>query len=165
MKTNFRKVATYVFAFLAICSSSISVEAACNTGEYLQQSSGVYDAKTGLMWQKCSVGQEGVACKGKPKLMTIPQAVEYAAQFSTKNAGWRLPTVDELSTLLQAKCIEPKINQFVFPNALSVATWTSTTNDGSGYLVVDLANGYVDPVNLNTPKAVRLVKVIKAVAK
>lgn len=120
--------------------------------KYLEQRSGIFDYSTGLLWQKCPVGQEGHSCKGTSKLMTLPMATEWAAQSD----GWRLPTQAELLTI-----VKNKENTNLFPRSPNQGVWSNTKADSSGYWAVNLVTGYDDPVNSNTPMVVRLVKRVK----
>lgn len=62
----------------------------------LGQASLARDPKTGLVWQRCSVGQKwnGSTCTGQAKTFTFENA-----QKLTGN-GWRVPTVRELHSLV-----------------------------------------------------------------
>jgi Protein of unknown function (DUF1566) len=96
----------------------------------------VLDKATNLVWQRCSVGQQwnGNDCAGKASSFTMVQAKRIAPE------GWRLPTKDELLTLLwcsyptksSASCNtaseKPRIDTLVFPDARDYV-WTSTIND------------------------------------
>ncbi len=91
----------------------------------------VIDNKTGLMWKKCSEGQTGSSCTGRAKTFSWEQAFEYV-QTLNKNTGfegysdWRLPTINELRSLIEERCVNPAVNAEVFPNTLSKAFWTSS---------------------------------------
>jgi hypothetical protein len=101
-------------------------------GQYIDHGDGtITDTKTGLMWKRCSEGLSGVNCEeGKVKEYKWDDAVnrfknvEYAGY-----ADWRLPTIDELKTLVYCSkgkdndddyCNDgsetPTINQQAFPN-------------------------------------------------
>lgn len=59
------------------------------------------DIETGLMWMRCSVGQEwdGKTCTGEAKEFTWEAAQEARVNFAGYS-DWRMPTVDELRTLI-----------------------------------------------------------------
>ncbi len=71
-------------------------------GHYIAYANGTaLDTKTNLLWQRCSVGEtwKGSNCTGEPKEYTWDEAM----QLSSTLAGysdWRLPTIDELGTLV-----------------------------------------------------------------
>lgn len=62
----------------------------------LGQASLARDPKTGLVWQRCSVGQtwNGSTCTGQVETFTHDQAQKQASR------GWRVPTVRELHSLV-----------------------------------------------------------------
>jgi hypothetical protein len=79
----------------------------------------VRDKETGLTWQRCSVGQtwrEGAGCTGTVQEFDWPKAMRQA------RGGWRIPTRDELSTLISFGC-SPSINPDVFPNLDPLKLW------------------------------------------
>ena len=68
--------------------------------------SGVWrDASTKLTWMRCSIGQTWTdsSCNGEAIKLTWSDAMEYPRLFNVDGyAGkkdWRLPTINELSTL------------------------------------------------------------------
>jgi len=68
--------------------------------ELMSLASQFYDAKTHLIWQRCCVGQQWVDGKvtGNPQLLSWDEVQKILAQESDK--GWRLPTFEELKTLI-----------------------------------------------------------------
>ena len=68
--------------------------------ELMGLASQFYDAKTHLIWQRCCVGQQWVNGKviGYPQLLSWDEVQKILAQESDK--GWRLPTFEELKTLI-----------------------------------------------------------------
>lgn len=114
----------------------------------------VTDTKTGLMWMRCSLGQkwDGSTCQGDATTYTWKKAIDSANNFSFAGySDWRLPTVQELKTLVYCSggqptewneaissgeydgCIvtynSPTIVQEVFPNTPATWEWSSTPND------------------------------------
>lgn len=94
----------------------------------------VRDDKTGLMWQRCSLGQRwdgsNQQClndNSQPFNFTWTQAL--AAAASSRYAGydhWRLPNKKELGSILDLHCLQPAINSSLFPDAPSGRYWSST---------------------------------------
>ena len=80
---------------------------------------------TGLVWQKCSLGQQwnGVSCVGDPTPLTWQQAASQA--IGTNN--WRLPTMSELHTIVEYKNSMPAINKNIFSNS------NESTSDSGQY--------------------------------
>lgn len=65
-----------------------------------------YDERTGLIWDRCSVGQtwNGTTCEGVPKDLKYQELQTLVSQLnSQKHLGygdWVIPTLDQLSTIL-----------------------------------------------------------------
>lgn len=64
------------------------------------------DPKTGLYWDRCSVGQSwnGTTCTGTPLELNWQDAQDYVQKFTNEQAkggytNWRLPTIEELTTI------------------------------------------------------------------
>lgn len=64
------------------------------------------DPKTGLMWDRCSVGQlwNGTTCTGEPIKLNWQDAKDYVKKFTNEQTkggytNWRLPTIEELSSI------------------------------------------------------------------
>lgn len=96
---------------------------------FMPRSSGseVFDARTGLTWARCSVGQRWdsvtATCSGTASTYTHEGALQYVANMS----GWRLPNRRELSSLVDRGCISPAIDSAAFPNVPSFANYWSST--------------------------------------
>lgn len=99
----------------------------------------VYDKTTHLIWMRCIEDQSwnGTTCVANdpdavnpgPRL-THAQAKAWAAEKSTSDEQWRLPTRKELLTLREPHCHNPSQNLSVFPTmpawSNDGAFWTST---------------------------------------
>lgn len=63
------------------------------------------DPKTGLYWDRCSVGQSwDDTCTGTPLELNWQDAQDYVKKFTNEQAkggytNWRLPTIEELSSI------------------------------------------------------------------
>ena len=92
---------------------------AAPAGRYQVDAETVLDRATGLTWQRTSA----------PGTYTWEQARLYCEGLAlgTPDAGWRLPTVRELSTLVDAKASRPTIDTAAFPGTPATRFWTSTT--------------------------------------
>ncbi len=101
----------------------------------------VTDSRTGLEWQRCVAGLVPPGCT--PSLAIISglahigynheQALAYAA--TQAGAGWRLPNVKELSSLMDRSLVKippdfttvvATIDAVAFPNTPAIVTWTSS---------------------------------------
>ena len=84
---------------LVIASALVSFIAEAGPNLVVSDST-VYDKKTDLTWQRCSVGLRWNPttsyCVGIKKTMTFDEA-----NASSLSGGWRMPTIDELRTLLE----------------------------------------------------------------
>lgn len=84
----------------------------------------VKDLNTGLVWQRCSVGQhwDGQTCAGEAK--RFPEL--HLAQDQARN-GWRLPSKNELASLVDSAVGRPAIHPHAFPATPSEWFWSSST--------------------------------------
>jgi Protein of unknown function (DUF1566) len=162
------KTATWAL-LLSACAAGISATssswAACNSSQsdrtpssrYVVKGDEVYDKKTDLTWQHCSVGQhwkEGAGCVGVIKQMTWEEAKAQA------QGGWRLPSKDELTTLLAANCSKPAINEEIFPDMELDKLWYWTSSENGSFLawLVNFADGNSNSYDRTDTGAVRLVR-------
>jgi hypothetical protein len=148
----------------------------------LGDGSEVKDMQTGLVWQRCSVGQSwnGSTCTGQVKTFTFDEAQKQAGR------GWRVPTVRELHSLVwcstgQTKDRDdpkdggpviasycqghyhyqrPTIRSGAFPATPSDRYWTSSPSVGNSLNAwsVNFYYGYVSNDNRNNDLQVRLVR-------
>ena len=121
----------------------------------------VTDNNTGLMWQKCSVGQSNNStCSGTATTYTWFRASgTYDASYNSLSqsvcgdlrvgsySGWRLPTKKELMSIVDYSIPDPgpTIVGAYFPNTVSSYYWSSTTaaDYPNGAWDVYFPNGYV----------------------
>lgn len=125
----------------------------------------ITDQKTGLEWLRCTVGQRwnGFRCIGVPKMMSWDQAQQAAASASKELGGeWRLPSVNELQTLVCADCPPPKIDQMLFPDTPAAPFWTYSEAPFSigRYQTVNFYTGHL--FNRNTKAMERYVRLVKS---
>jgi len=164
-----RTAVTWVLPLLCAAAAELSVpssaSAACNNDQpsrtpssrYLVKGDEVYDKKTDLTWQHCSVGQhwkEGTGCVGVIKQMTWEEAKSQAQN------GWRLPSKDELTTLLAPNCSKPAINEEIFPDLELDKLWYWTSSENGSFLawLVNFADGNSNSYDRTDTGAVRLVR-------
>lgn len=91
---------------------------------YSDNGTEVTDVQAGLVWRRCSEGQVWSAgtCSGTPTGFTHEQALAYAKN----QAGWRMPNVKELSSLLDVSRFNPAIDGNAFPLTPNALYWAST---------------------------------------
>ena len=100
---------------------------------FVQQANGtITDKATGLMWQRCLIGQEGPNCSsGTAEVFSWGQALVYPAEKTPQSrlAGhqdWRLPNIRELASIIELQCGNPAINLTLFPNNGAGHLWSSS---------------------------------------
>jgi len=76
----------------------------------------VTDTSTGLVWQRDGSGPRA-GCSGKSGLpCTWSEAIAYCTGLNLDGSGWRLPTKDELVSIVDTTVTSgPEINQTAFP--------------------------------------------------
>ena len=103
----------------------------------------VTDSKTGLTWRRCSEGQSFSAgtCTGSASTYTHEQALAHAKT----QTGWRMPSVKELSSLVDSSVIGPAINGTAFPATPSYNAWASSpyAGDSGNAWIVYFGDGSV----------------------
>jgi len=91
----------------------------------------VTDAQTGLIWRRCSEGQTWdlatTTCTGTVTTYTHEGALTQAKT----QAGWRLPNVKELSSLVDKSRVSPSIDMTAFPGTPSNYFWSSSPYAGN----------------------------------
>ena len=124
----------------------------------------VFDAKTDLTWQRCSLGTHwslAKQCTGEIEYLSLRMAKE---KVKTLSDGWRLPNIEELFSLLDMNCTEPSINTNYFPDLVETGEgapyWSVTEVSDLPILFyfIDFWNGSADGHTEGFPLAVRLVK-------
>ncbi len=93
----------------------------------------VRDNKTGLHWQRCSLGQTWNAVHSRCDPTTTARWFSWQQALDAASANrlagftnWRLPNKKELASLLELSCSQPAINSRIFPNTAVGRYWTST---------------------------------------
>lgn len=135
-------------------------QAACKSAQaprthYVINGNEVCDRKHDLTWMRCSEGQrwdEGAGCEGDPKPFNHYDATE------DRSDGWRLPTLEELKTLVSEGCEDPAIDGTVFPDTPSEWFHTSTKIGGYCWYVVFYDGGTNRDFSCNSGRYIRLVR-------
>ncbi|HUO89133.1 MAG TPA: DUF1566 domain-containing protein [Rhizomicrobium sp.] len=93
----------------------------------------VTDTRSNLMWLRCSIGQEwsGSTCTGAPGLFSWSEAMTLAQAENDRGthfySDWRLPKIQELATIAERQCQNPRINLALFPQTPAAAYWTTSS--------------------------------------
>jgi hypothetical protein len=151
-----------------------------NTPSYTDHGDGtVTDNITGLVWQKCSRGQNNDAsCSGTAASYYWYEAAGiYNASYNSDSTyvcgelslggetDWRLPTIKELQSLIDfsipyAFPFDPTINSTYFPNTQKSHYWSSTTDaeDPNHAWDAYFPNSFVVSNNMSNKYYVRCVR-------
>ncbi|MGE4072702.1 MAG: DUF1566 domain-containing protein [Lysobacterales bacterium] len=108
----------------------------------------VTDTKTGLIWTKNTVAKD----------VDFADAEKAVAELGE---GWRIPTVDELATLVDRTRYEPAIDVEAFPDTANDWYWTQTPcawAEKSAVWVVGFSYGHVVVNGRNRGCCVRAVR-------
>ena len=125
-----------------------------SSSRYVVQGGSVYDKKTDLTWMRCSQGQkwkDDLGCVGVAEKLTKAKADRGFA------GGWRVPTVDELKTIVAKNCKNPAIDEELFPDT-PTEWYRTSTMDGSRCWTVNFSDGRADNYGCASGYAVRLVR-------
>ena len=112
----------------------------------------INDKKTGLMWKVASEGQtwSGGKVSGACEIFTWRKAMKRVEAVNSGSVGdncgyndWRVPTVEELATIVEKAAYGPSINLEIFPGTPSSYYWSSTaeSNFSSDAQGVDFYGG------------------------
>ncbi|MDH4275212.1 MAG: DUF1566 domain-containing protein [Gammaproteobacteria bacterium] len=182
-----------------ICSSSSNVRASHQSTPSARfvintsNASVAIDKLTGMMWERCSLGftfqanAAGVAhCVDSGTTnrfswrdaLSAAQAIRDQASavvpvLHNRYGDWRVPTMKELSTIIEFQCWDPSVNLSVFPDTQAGPYWTSTPAEDAVAIVahvVDFFSGGISiqnsapqsSLNINQLSYVRLVRTCKA---
>lgn len=130
----------------------------------------VTDQKTGLIWRRCAEGMnwDGATCAGVASKFNheaaLGQATAQTAAAQTKDfrIDWRLPNINELSSIADSSGSNPVIDPAAFPaTPLSSSFWSASPVIGKpptrAWFVLS-KDGDVDLKSGNDTAYVRLVR-------
>jgi uncharacterized repeat protein (TIGR01451 family) len=119
---------TKLFTLLLLLDVSCAFALDTPTQDFIDNNDGtVTHKKTGLTWQRCSVGQTwtGSSCSGSASNFSWNNAMKQTSNFAGYN-DWRLPRLDELFSIVEFSASTPAINTTIFPNTGQYsAVWSS----------------------------------------
>jgi hypothetical protein len=89
----------------------------------------VLHVPTGLIWLKCAVWSND--CKDTPNPFNFAEATSQAKMEFNGHKDWRIPTADELLSLVDFKLLNHAINATMFPNSQGGYFFSSSLVDGN----------------------------------
>lgn len=105
--------------------SDITANTSMACGKFTCERDVVRDPATGLTWQRNLPAEYNVC--GAIELCTADEALVYCADLGTAGGNWRLPSIDELTSIVDKSRSDPAIDLTAFPNTPPKAFWSSTT--------------------------------------
>ncbi len=164
---------TYATYRVLLVSGTPDSATSCTSAQakYIDNGDGtINDTSTGLMWKKCEEGADATTCTGtKTSFTSTNQVLSQISAVNTTGSStglgysdWRMPTVKELSSLVNRSCTGATINTVAFPNAdqLSNLTGNLFAPNTAWLWAVDFADGSVSPVDPTSAggRPIRLVR-------
>lgn len=123
---------------------------------YIDNSDGtISDTVNGLMWQKCTTGQNPITCRGSADSFVTgndngnSSAVSYCENLSLGgHTDWYLPNANQLTSIKANSGVVSSVKP-VFANAQSGLYWSTTSRevDGRTYWFVYSSEVYAPPQN------------------
>ncbi|MBN1654052.1 MAG: DUF1566 domain-containing protein [Deltaproteobacteria bacterium] len=86
------------------------------------------DQVTGLQWRRCVSGLRGSDCaSGSAEVEVWQSAVDDCTDlYMAGKDDWRLPSIYELTSIIDFSKTNPSIDSGIFPNTPALAAWSST---------------------------------------
>jgi hypothetical protein len=125
----------------------------------------VTDNTTGLRWKKCVEGLSGAGCTGTATPLTWSEALQRGSSDTTGNfSDWRLPTKNQLMSLVETACRAPAINTTRFPNTQPNYYWSATPdpNFGSSAWYVDFSGDNATRMGIDNKTVTHLVRLVRS---
>ncbi len=124
----------------------------------------VRDKRTGLQWAHCSVGQQwkNGHCQGAAAVFSLAQARSYVERLPASAGGWRLPSIEQLQTLMETPCGGSAIDDHAFPDNAAAAYWSDTplARDPRRQWVVNFIYGENDALPAADHARLRLLRAL-----
>ncbi len=153
-----------LFAAMAQSECYSSITTTTPDSVYTDNGDGtVTNNATGLMWAQCLDGLSGADCATGSASTSDWQAALILAEASTfaGHSDWRLPSLKELASIVEASCSNPPINSTFFPNTYvnPLTQWTSTYVSSSDKAwVITFNYGLDDSYAKSSLLGIRLVR-------
>ena len=115
-----------LFFFLLFAANGVNAQ-------FFEKEHTIIDVKNSITWLRCSVGQtwnsNDQTCIGSIVKLNHEE-IEIATKQAAEQLGgkWRLPSLEELESLVCKECGPPKIQEKFFPNITPEAYWSGKKN-------------------------------------
>lgn len=165
MRSSIARVSSLVVLLAAGPAAAAAAEGCSPPGRFVVAAGEVTDTPNGLVWRRCSHGltwAESGGCTGTIAPVGYDEAVAVAR---AAGAPWRMPTADELFSLLEPACDAPPVDEAVFadipvdPSGEPSLYWSSTD---SGFedmpVTIDFRYGFADMHSKGIGFHLRLVR-------
>ena len=105
--------------------------------QFFEEGHVVRDVRNNIDWLRCSAGQlwdyDKGQCTGETVRLSQDEIIIAIRQANKQLGGnWRLPSLEELESLVCDECEPPKIRSKYFPNIEREAYWTGSKNSFNG---------------------------------
>lgn len=141
------------------CRSDLNVSTP--VARFISNSDGtVTDTSTKLTWKRCPEGLLGNNCEtGKAITYTWAEAEKWGTSSLYAGKKWRVPTIQELNSIIEYRCTMPSINSEIFPATPTSNFWTSSHFAGypAGGWNINFNDGSHETCNKNWNLYLRLV--------
>ncbi|MDB5886714.1 MAG: hypothetical protein JWR74_2885 [Polaromonas sp.] len=123
----------------------------------------ITDSKTGLVWRRCAEGMvwKTNTCINAALFPNHQGALARALASATPQQAWRLPTMQELSSIVAVREAEEgkaAIDPVAFPATPPARFWSSSSTGHGYFMYVAFTEGSVGEGARSSPSAVRLVR-------
>ncbi len=126
----------YANSLCANGNENSAIVATTPTADFSDNGDGtVTHHKTGLIWQRCSLGQtwDGSYCIDNATTYNWPASAPQAKDnLFAGYSDWRLPNKNELASIIEYRCHHPAINSQIFPNTSPSGYWSSSHSSNYG---------------------------------
>jgi Protein of unknown function (DUF1566) len=91
----------------------------------------VIDQEKQLVWRRCLEGMryEDGRCLGEPQPMAWASGHVWAKSITSSGNPWRMPTMIELSTMMDMSRHGSPLNATLFPDTPKAYVWSATVNE------------------------------------